>query len=178
MSTNLPDFEKAQYVAEPAAPAAEQGLLETSWDQEPPGGSLGPALLFGVVAAMLGSIAYAAFTIITHIEIGFVALFLGAFIATAMMRGTEGIGGRTYQVIACVLTYLSVCTAYMLEVLWGAHERGRDLSHVNYVKLAGFGIAAPFLALENFVSGAIGLFILFLAIRSAWKVAAGKVPSR
>jgi hypothetical protein len=41
------------------------------------------------------------------------------------------------------------------------------------VGLALLGLASPFLALEDPLHGAIGLLILFVGIRIAWKIAAG-----
>ena len=117
MSTNLPDFEKAVYVAE-SEPQLTPGheLTGASWSDQTPDGGFLTAILYGIVAAIIGSFLYAAFTIITHIEIGIVALFLGAFIAGAMMHPTGGVGGRRYQIAAAVLTYLSVSMAEIPEI--------------------------------------------------------------
>ena len=176
----LPDFDKANYVGELGAGvelAPSQGLTGASWSEPVAEGSLPKSILLGAGAAVLGSIAYGAFTLITHIEIGFIALFLGAFIAAAMMQATGGVGGRQYQITAAVLTYLSYCGAFIVEVLWELNKRGSEVGHISargYVRLSALALISPFTALENIVSGAIGLFILFLAIRSAWSGAAGK----
>jgi uncharacterized membrane protein len=181
MSTNLPDFSKADYVAEP-----ELGLTSgyeprgNPWSDGAPAGSFAPALVGGIGAAIVGSIGYATFTIATHITIGFVALFLGAFIATAMIRQTDGYGGRKYQILAALLTYLSVCGAVVIEIFWAYHSRGIHVSTFStrqYIWVLSMGLASPILEFRHFVSGAIDLFILFLAVRSAWKVAAGKQPT-
>ena len=176
----LPDFDKAQYVGDSGARAElapGQDLVGASWSEPIAEGIVSKAILLGAVAAVLGSIAYGAFTLITHIEIGFIALFLGAFIAGTMMHATRGIGGRQYQIAAAVLTYLSYCGACIVEVLWELNKRGTDVGHISvrgYLRLSGMALMSPFTALENFVSGAIGLFILFLAMRSAWSGTAGK----
>lgn len=181
MSTNMPDFSKADYVSEPSSQLAHGSELKGAlWRDEAPAGSFPSALVGGIGAAIVGSIAYAAFTIITHITIGFVALFLGAFIASAMMHQTDGHGGRKYQIVAAALTYFSVCGAVAVEILWLFHSRGihvSTLSYRQYLWVLSRGLASPVLAFRQFASGAIDLFILFLAIRSAWKVAAGKQPT-
>jgi len=69
------------------------------------------ALLFGIGAAILGLILYAAFGIITGIEIGYVALAVGWLIGKAMRKGSNGVGGRRYQISAAVLTYAAVSMA-------------------------------------------------------------------
>jgi hypothetical protein len=177
MSTELPNFNRAEYAAEPEAQLAPAYEYTGGLNVQNEHDDLPRAVLFGIAAATLGCVAYAAFTIITHITIGFVALFLGAFIAKSMLRATEGVGGRNYQIAAVVLTYLSVSMAELVEILWQLHSRGTDLSHISlkgYVTLTRIGITSPFLDLRgNLFSGLIGLFILYLAMQSAWKVAAG-----
>ncbi len=69
------------------------------------------ALLFGAGAAILGLILYAAFGIITGIEIGYVSLAVGWLIGKAMRKGSNGVGGRRYQIAAAVLTYAAVSMA-------------------------------------------------------------------
>lgn len=51
---------------------------------------------------------YSAFTILTHIEIGYVSLAVGFIVAKAMMMGSNGVGGRKYQITAVLLTYAAV----------------------------------------------------------------------
>ena len=125
MSTELPDFNRAEYVAEPQAqlaPAYEyKGGLEPRRKRP---ARFPKALLFGMVAAILGCFGVRPFTIVTHITIGFVALFLGAFIASAMLHATDGVGGRNLQIAAVVLTYLSVSMAEVVELLWQLHAKG------------------------------------------------------
>ncbi len=71
------------------------------------------ALLYGVGAAVAGLILYATFAIATGIIIGYVARFpgVGWMIGTAMMKGSNGIGGRRYQITAVLLTYAAVSMA-------------------------------------------------------------------
>ncbi len=69
------------------------------------------ALLFGIGAAILGLILYAAFGIITGIEIGYVSLAVGWLIGKAMRKGSNGVGGRRYQIVAAGLTYAAVSMA-------------------------------------------------------------------
>jgi hypothetical protein len=192
MSNELPSFERAEYVAPPEAQAqlapeyqyqstpnqgtaGAQGAASTSWlDQKPD--SFVMALLGGLAAAIAGCIGYAAFTIITHIEIGFVALFLGAFIAKMMLLADGGVGGRKHQIAAVVLTYFSISMAALVEAAWHLNSSGTDLSKISakgYGILVVLGLASPFLALTHILNGLIGLFILFIAMQRAWKVAAG-----
>jgi len=65
-------------------------------------------LMFGVGGAILGLILYAAFGIITGLEIGYISLAVGYIVGKAMRMGSRGIGGRRYQVVAVILTYAAV----------------------------------------------------------------------
>src|SRR5258706_3194548 len=65
-------------------------------------------ILFGIAGALAGLILYSAFGIITGIEIGYVALAVGWLVGTAIKKGSNGIGGRRYQIAAVALTYAAV----------------------------------------------------------------------
>ena len=168
------------------------------------------ALLFGSVAAVIGLIAYAAFGIITGIEIGYVALAVGWLIGKAMRTGSKGIGGRRYQIAAAAFTYAAVSIAAVPMYIAQVHKEKStrpaqvqtapsspgDISsqaptgnaggssvannssttskpHVNFFAAIGvlalLGLASPFLELQNPVSGLIGLVILFVGMRFAWR---------
>ena len=65
-------------------------------------------ILFGVGGAIVGLILYSAFGILTGIEIGYVALAVGWLVGKAIRKGSNGIGGRRYQIAAVALTYAAV----------------------------------------------------------------------
>ena len=65
-------------------------------------------ILFGVGGAIAGLILYSAFGILTGIVIGYAALAVGWLIGTAIKKGSNGIGGRRYQIAAVALTYAAV----------------------------------------------------------------------
>jgi hypothetical protein len=68
-------------------------------------------LLLGVGAAALGMILYSTFAIITGWTIGYLALAVGWLVAKAMMKGSNGMGGRHYQISAVLLTYAAISMA-------------------------------------------------------------------
>jgi len=69
------------------------------------------ALLYGIGAAVVGMILYAIFEIATGLIIGYVSLAVGWMVGTAMMKGSNGVGGRRYQITAVLLTYAAVSMA-------------------------------------------------------------------
>lgn len=184
MSANLPDFEKAQYVGQPEPPPDPSRIISgdadtSAWEaRQADHARFVQAILYGVVAAIAGSILYAAFTIITRIQIGYVAVGVGYLVGKAMLHATNGLGGRKYQIAAALLTYFSVSLAAVPEILWKLRSDGTDISHISsrgFFILAQYGIASPFLELQYSVGGGlIGLFILFIGIRYAWRFTADR----
>lgn len=69
------------------------------------------ALLYGIGAAVVGMILYAVFEIATGLIVGYVSLAVGWLVGTAMMKGSNGVGGRRYQIAAVLLTYAAVSMA-------------------------------------------------------------------
>src|SRR6266700_767233 len=55
-------------------------------------------LALGLVAAALGLMLYASFTIVTNIHIGFIALVIAVIVPIAILKGSNGIGGPRYQI--------------------------------------------------------------------------------
>jgi hypothetical protein len=66
------------------------------------------ALLFGIGAAIAGLILYATFAIVTGVVIGYASLAVGWMVGKAMIKGSNGVGGRRYQITAVLLTYAAV----------------------------------------------------------------------
>lgn len=66
----------------------------------------------GAGAGIVGAAIYYAVIAIAHLEIGIVAILIGYMVGYSVRKGTQGRGGRRFQVLAAVLTYLSVAAAY------------------------------------------------------------------
>jgi hypothetical protein len=158
------------------------------------------AILFGVGAAILGMILYATFAIVTGIVIGYAALAVGWIIGKAMIKGSNGVGGRRYQITAVLLTYAAVSTAAI--PVWihfsgehkhsqhqdatnaddsesGQGEQPAAASRPSMLSALGtlllLGLASPFLEFPSNPLGAlIGLVILFVGMRFAWRMTAAK----
>jgi hypothetical protein len=84
------------------------------------------ALLFGVGAALLGTIVWFAIIKATDHEFGLLAIGVGLFVGTAVKRGGRGLGGWRYQTLAMVLTYISITGAYVPLVLKSAMEANAE----------------------------------------------------
>lgn len=71
------------------------------------------AVGFGLVAAAVGSALYYAVLALTGYEIGLVAIVVGFLVGRAVNRGSQGRGGRAYQLLAVGLTYFAIVTTYI-----------------------------------------------------------------
>jgi hypothetical protein len=166
-------------------------------------------ILFGVGGAFVGLLLYSAFGIITGIEIGYVALAVGWLVGIAIKKGSNGMGGRRYQIAAVALTYAAVSLSavpigisYMMKEKKPAVVSAVSPSSAEPVTssdstspandsatataptaqkmslgaaigaLLFAGLASPFLELQAGLSGIIGLVIIFVGMRIAWKMTA------
>ena len=129
------------------------------------------ALLFGVGAALAGLVFYASFTIVTHMYLGYIALAVGWMVGKAMMQGSGGVGGPRYQIAALVLTYAAISLASIPIQISEALNQGYA---IDWGTMAGpllvGGIISPFLKLAQGAYGIIGLVILFVGLRVAFRL--------
>jgi hypothetical protein len=158
------------------------------------------AILFGIGAAILGMILYATFAIVTGIVIGYASLAVGWIVGKAMIKGSNGVGGRRYQIVAVLLTYAAVSTAAIPIWIHYSAEQKQAQQHAapsqtnseldqkeaepqarpSFVAAIGtlllLGLASPIIEVfeGNPLSGMIGLVILFVGMRFAWRFTAGK----
>jgi hypothetical protein len=132
------------------------------------------ALLFGAGAALLGFALYVAFALATGLVIGFVSLAVGFLVGKAMLRGAGGIGGRRHQITAALLTYAAVSLSAIPIELYHAASVPAVLSPARLGIWGLIGLASPFLALADPLHGLIGLVILFVGVRIAWRLTAAR----
>lgn len=70
------------------------------------------ALAYGIGAAVAGLAGYALIAILLQgWVISYMSIAVGWIVGTAMIKGSNGVGGRRYQVAAAVLTYAAVSMA-------------------------------------------------------------------
>jgi hypothetical protein len=70
------------------------------------------ALLFGLGGMLAGAAAWYGVAKLANIEAGIIAILLGFLVGKAVFVGSGHRGGRRYQVLAVILTYLGIGTAY------------------------------------------------------------------
>jgi len=165
MSTTPPSFDRADYI-EPV-PAVQ----EINAPERPDPALFGRAILFGIGGAIAGAACYGLFIGLTHINIGYLAILVAWLIAKAMTTGSAGQGGRAYQISAVVLTYAAVAAANAGVFLWINSRAGFQGS---FFDVAAHGLVFPLYRFEaSPLGGLIGLFILFIGLRAAWRMTSG-----
>ena len=78
------------------------------------------ALAFGAGAAIAGATVYYAVLALLDLEIGIVAILIGYMVGYAIRKAVPAGGGRRYQILGGVLTYLAVGLAYLPVAIRGS----------------------------------------------------------
>src|SRR5208337_4307223 len=87
------------------------------------------ALAYGIGAAVVGLIGYAVIAIVLQgWVISYMSIGVGWLVGTAMMKGSNGAGGRRYQIAAALLTYAAVSMAAI--PIW-IHYAGEHKQHAS-----------------------------------------------
>jgi len=161
-------------------------------------------LLLGSAGAVAGLVLYATVAIVTGWTIGYLALAVGWLVGKGITKGSNGLGGRRYQIAALILTYFAISMAAipigisyaMKQRPAAAHKpvaqdsaspnpsspstaqpKSRHEMHLGALvgELLLMGLASPFMEFTaNVGSAAIGLFILFIGLRIAWTLTAAR----
>ena len=77
------------------------------------------ATVYGAGAALIGSVVWYVVSRITGMELGIIAIGIGLFVGQGVRKGSRARGGRGYQALAMLLTYLSIVTSYVPAVVSG-----------------------------------------------------------
>lgn len=85
------------------------------------------ALTYGIGAAVAGLIGYALIAILLQgWVISYMSIGVGWLVGTAMMKGSNGVGGRRYQIAAALLTYAAVSMAAVPIWIHFADEKKQE----------------------------------------------------
>lgn len=76
-------------------------------------GRFARALLYGVAGMIGGAVIWYAIAKLANLEIGLIAILLGWMVGKGVFAGSGRRGGRRYQVLAVVLTYMGIGLAYV-----------------------------------------------------------------
>jgi hypothetical protein len=125
------------------------------------------SVLFGsLAAAMVGMAYFSLFRMTGGSWMIFVSIGVGYVIGKAMRMGSNGAGGRRYQVMAALLTYIAVVVASSAAILGTA-----GMPAWAYPFLVFFPIVNIFL--HHISLGALQMLFVLAGARWAWVLMAG-----
>jgi len=125
------------------------------------------SVAFGVMTAIMCAFAYYAFVHFAGGSWGVVACWgVGYFIGKMMKTGSQGIGGRRYQITASMLTYAAITVATGFVLFAAAHPPFWTYPLFLFLPVL-------FLISGKISLAALQLLFLFAGIRWAWTLTAG-----
>jgi hypothetical protein len=185
MEQDLPNVERVEAFDVPESTPVQAGTTSPAHE----GAYLAKAVGFGIVAAFLGCVLYAAVDIVVSSVMGmrehtgYLGIAIGLLIVKtmgpasalligrAMRLGSGRRGGLKYQVVAVVLTYLAITMAQVPILFWQFHQQGQNVTHMTgglVWAMTQYGLTSPLIALQDLTSGTIGILFLFGALALAW----------
>ncbi len=136
------------------------------------------AALFGSLAAALGSALYYGVRALTGYEFGLIAIVVGLMVGGAVRAGSKGRGGWLYQSLAMFLTYGSIVSTYVPDIVKEVRSQAKKQEATAAAGTTTPAVASPAApqpaappAAENAAGGAPGL-LLAVVLLSAIAIAA------
>ncbi|MGV3622727.1 MAG: hypothetical protein ACO1OB_18050 [Archangium sp.] len=124
------------------------------------------AFMLGNGAGLLGAIGYGAIIFFTDYQLALITIFIGWFVGRAVMKGSDNLGGRGYQVMSALLTYFWCMQAFVPSVVKGMTEGDEALPTIAAVLIAPFvSLVLPFFG----DMGILGILILGFGVFRGWR---------
>ena len=118
----------------------------------------------GIGGGVAGGAVYAAVLAIAHINAALVTILIGWLVGKGVSKGCGGRGGVGYQILAVVITYLSIgFFATLAEVVTG--EEARSFLANAFICVFGAFAGAVLMASNSILSG----IITFFGLLQAWQ---------
>jgi len=135
-------------------------------------GRLIKATALGLFAAGVGAGVWYAVREVTHLEIGLIAIVVGLVVGSAVRHGAGGRGGRVYQVLAVLLTYVAIVSANAPYV-WTGMKLGlaEQVAERMNEQTPGSTVTADSAEVRDKVDEAMGQLPAYVWAYMAWTVA-------
>ena len=127
-------------------------------------GSFPRAILLGAGAGFAGWAIYFAILKITSFELALIAILVGYMVGKAVNAASGGRGGRAYQILAVVITWVA-CTSAYLPLLAAEMNSAEASGAAVWIVAEGLALVLPFLSITQ---SPIGLVILGVGVWQAW----------
>jgi hypothetical protein len=131
------------------------------------------AWLYGAIAGIAGCGLYYAVLALTGYQVGLIAIVVGLMVGIAVRNGSRYRGGWVYQGMAMIITYGSIVTSFVPEIVSELNKaQGEQLQNpvlqvIAIVFAWVFSWFAPFLGLPQ---NLIGCLIIGFGVYEAWKL--------
>ena len=146
-----------------------RGSVAATFARSQSAAAFGKAALLGGLAALGCGAAYAVFVGVVHAQMSLITIGIAYAVATAIRRGSGGLGGVRFQVLAVVLTYVASTMGYLPAILSALREETADTGRTIFLAM-GTMLAAPFLELT---SSPLGVLIIAFGLWEAWRRSRG-----
>jgi hypothetical protein len=133
--------------------------------ENPPSGSLLRAALMGGAAGFAGWCVYFAILKLANYELAIIAILVGYLVGQGVHRGSAGRGGRRYQVMAVLITYVAITASY-LPLLAAEISRKGGSPVAAWMAAEVLALMYPFLSITQ---SPLGIVILGIGLWQAWK---------
>jgi len=125
----------------------------------------------GLAGGLAGAVVWYLVARLANLQIGIIAILVGWLVGKGVASGTGHRGGRWYQILAVLITYLSIGVAYASLILTlGAPEGMEDLGVFKYPAALMLGLIAPVAMVFSDVTALISLLIIFFGLSQAWRM--------
>jgi hypothetical protein len=145
--------------------------IESSQTQSSPVLAFFKAGIYGLLAGIAGCLLYYVVLAVTNMEIGLIAIVVGLMVGVAVRKGSGNRGGWVYQIMAMLITYGSIVTAFVpifIKQFTAENEDARNLPIAVVAIIAWiFSWFAPFLSLPGNI---IGVIIIGIGVYEAWQI--------
>ena len=153
---------------QPVCPSCK-GELEQSMQRRAGFAGFLRALLFGSVGGLLGAALWYGVRALTGYEIGIIAIAIGYLVGHGIRRGSGGVGGLGFQILAALLTYFWIVVNYVPDLYAGfAQMESATEATPATVKLASSVLMAFALPFMQGWNNAIGILIIGFGLYTAW----------
>jgi hypothetical protein len=85
------------------------------------------ALLWGGLGGLVGAAIYYAVLALSGYEVGLVAIVVGLLVGFGVRKGSNGVGGRGYQLLAVAITYLAIVSTYIPFIVEEIMKQGEAM---------------------------------------------------
>jgi hypothetical protein len=143
------------------------GIVE---EERPAAALLLPAILAGLVAAIVGGVVWGLIVKWTDYEVGFVAWGIGFLVGLAVVTATRGARGPVFQVVAILCALLGIVVGKYLSFVWVLQEVAERATQ-GAVDFPVFSLDTVDLFLDELgtVFDWIDILWIGLAVYTAWR---------